>query len=287
MEKKWIESKWLKKNYEFDAQKDLIIEGGFGKIYKVKDLKTSQIMALKVATFSDEDSYEREKEEIPNMLSLDHENIIKLRNNNNDKLADDYWVIYMVFDYAKDGNLKQFLSTHPLTENGALDIALQLAKGLTYAHSKNVFHLDLVERNVLNFFPTFKLADWGSGKRKVDNKTNKIDPGKTKVAWSIYPPEFERDEDIKFSKVDVYAFGILLMNLLAKCLAAKLPGLIGLALSPNNELFEVNRKFFFDQIFLPKKLNFSMWEKLLPKMLTFTQQERLDMSAVLDLLQSD
>ena len=79
--------------------------------------------------------------------------------------------LYIIIDYAKYGNLKEFLRRHK-TEEDTLDVSIgaerlllysyQIALGMEYLHSKKVLHRDLAARNILvQDYDSIKIADFG------------------------------------------------------------------------------------------------------------------------------
>lgn len=110
-----VESRFHSDNYELIEK---IGEGGFGQIYKAKQLNTNQLVAIKFLTLSNEfDSAKRrryiERFERETLLCsrLQHPNVVRLL----DKGICDDGLLYAVFEYVDGKSLKQVL-----TESGAL-----------------------------------------------------------------------------------------------------------------------------------------------------------------------
>jgi len=113
-----------------------------------------------------------------------------------------------------DCNLFEFLRKTPVTDIGTkVKLAMDIAQGMEFVHSKKIIHRDLKSVNVLlNLVHpiTAKVCDFGLC-RVLDTEnimTNNVGT----VAW-IAPEVFESSK-IYSEKCDVYSFGIILYELL-------------------------------------------------------------------------
>lgn len=74
--------------------------------------------------------------------------------------------VYLVLEFARDGELYKYLKKQPeqrLSEAKSAKYLLQLVSALQYCHSKGVIHRDLKLENILlSADDQVKLADWGS-----------------------------------------------------------------------------------------------------------------------------
>ena len=144
-------------------------EGGFGKAYRVAPYKNRKLeFALKICPkkrISRQYMFNRELE-INKKVS--HPNIAKFYNHFEDQTNH-----YFVLEYAKYGNLYDFLSereehrtkTQPIfSEKEVACIAKQICGALSYCHKNNILHRDLKLENVLVFSAkplVVKLCDFG------------------------------------------------------------------------------------------------------------------------------
>jgi len=135
-------------------------EGTYGTVYKAKDKKTGDLLALKKIRLEDQ------AEGIPSTAIREIALLKQLRHNNIVKLYDVVHTerkLTLVFEYL-DQDLKKHLDT---CENG-LDPAqvksflYQLLDGIAYCHQHRVLHRDLKPQNLLiNMEGELKLADFG------------------------------------------------------------------------------------------------------------------------------
>src|SRR5215470_2157522 len=122
--------------------------GGMGLVYRALDLKLRRPVALKflppdlVHSESDKQRFLREAR---TASSLDHANVgvIHAIEETADGRA------FIVMAYYEGETLAQRLHRGPLSLAEAADIAIQMARGLTEAHSKTVIHRDIKPSNVI------------------------------------------------------------------------------------------------------------------------------------------
>ena len=91
------------------------------------------------------------RNEIKTQKKLNHSHIIRLY-----EAFEDEKNIYMVFEYAKNGTLKQYLNQKKkLKEKEAFVFVFQTCLALDYLHKKSIVHSDI---NVLQIFFDFLLS---------------------------------------------------------------------------------------------------------------------------------
>jgi serine/threonine protein kinase len=116
---------------------------------------------------------------------------------------------FLVTELAQ-GSLRDLMKSHP----GGMDlrqttqIAVQVAKGLEYLHSKRVCHRDLKPENIL-CFPggLVKIADFGGSKRMERASSN------TLVGTPLYRAPEIQSGSYSLS-VDIYSFSLIVVEML-------------------------------------------------------------------------
>lgn len=139
-----------------------IEEGTYGVVYRARDKKTDEIVALKRLKM------EKEKEgfpitslrEINTLLKAQHQNIVTVREivvgSNMDK-------IYIVMDYVEH-DLKSLMETmkQPFLVGEVKTLLLQLLKGVHHLHDNWIIHRDLKSSNLLlSHKGILKIGDFG------------------------------------------------------------------------------------------------------------------------------
>src|ERR1700681_2633075 len=135
--------------------------GGMGIVYKVRDLETGEIVALKILKpeiASDPDVQENFKRELCLARKITHKNVCRIHEFN--RLTG---TAYTSMEFVEGESLLSRLyrvGSLPLTE--ALEIARQICAGLREAHAQGIVHRDLKPANImLDRNGTVKIMDFG------------------------------------------------------------------------------------------------------------------------------
>lgn len=152
-------------------------EGGFSKVYRVKDLQTGEYYAAKVANFMlDEETKDSEEtlllfREVNLMSILNHPSILKFIGYYPTDFEDDPSPT-IITELSTNGSLQDIISLQNagLSPDGWDDTKkliniYGIASGMLYLHKNNVIHRDLKPENVLmdDFFHP-KISDFGLSK---------------------------------------------------------------------------------------------------------------------------
>jgi len=162
------------------------------------------MVALKVAT-GDWENIEELRREADIAAMLQHNNICELIG-----VAYDAECFCLAYEYCEGGSLLSLLSdTSRCYEY--LPIALDIANGMAYLHSRNVIHRDLKPSNILlNNNNRARIADFGMS---VANTGQELTAETGTYRWMA--PEVIRHESYS-SNADVYSFGVVLWQLVTR-----------------------------------------------------------------------
>jgi len=125
--------------------------GGMGEVYRARDTRLHRDVAIKIlpASFTaDPDRRARFEREAQVVAALNHPNILAVY-----ETDDIDGVPYIVTELLEGETVRERVERGPLPVRKAIDIAVQIARGLAAAHEKGVVHRDLKPENV------FLLAD--------------------------------------------------------------------------------------------------------------------------------
>ena len=135
--------------------------GGMGVVYRALDLRLDRVVApfnssTRVNTsVADKERFLREAR---TASSLDHPNIGVIHGV--EETADGRTFIIMAF--YEGASLAEHIRRGPLTEDQAIDIASQMARGLTEAHAHGIVHRDIKPSNVMvTASGLVKIVDFG------------------------------------------------------------------------------------------------------------------------------
>ncbi|KAL6070956.1 Serine/threonine-protein kinase HT1 [Balamuthia mandrillaris] len=130
--------------------------------------------------------------------------------------------VYLVMELARHGTVSDVLydSLHRVTQAYRLRVALDIARGMAFLHSKNVIHRDLKPENFLVFSldadaeAVVKIADLGVAKLKESEEKDMMTQGRGTPQY-MAPEIFDGSREYSFP-VDVYSFGLIMWELVTR-----------------------------------------------------------------------
>jgi dienelactone hydrolase/predicted Ser/Thr protein kinase len=185
--------------------------GGMGVVYKAEDTRLRRPVALKFLPpdlTRNEEARQRFEQEAQAASALDHPNICTIYEI--DSTDDDRLFIAMAFC---DGvTLKKRLQSGPLPMAEAVDVALQIARGLEKAHHAGIIHRDIKPANLMITDGLVKIVDFGIA--KLMDRTGPTRTGTTLGTVSYMSPE-QVNGDAVDHRTDLWALGVVLYEMLA------------------------------------------------------------------------
>jgi predicted Ser/Thr protein kinase len=191
---------------------ELVGSGGMSSVYRAHDRLLERTVALKVLheQFTRDDDYvERFRREARSVAQLAHPNIVKVIDRGEQDGRQ-----FIVFEYVDGMNLKELMTQEgPLSPREAIELALQVARGLSFAHDQGLVHRDVKPQNVLlDADGRAKVTDFGIAHAvDVDGMTI---TGTIMGTSNYIAPEQARGQPVD-EQTDVYSLGCVLYELLA------------------------------------------------------------------------
>ena len=134
--------------------------GGMGVVYRAHDLQLDRDVALKVltpGTLGDKSSRSRFRREALALARLNHPNIATVHEYGTHEGID-----FLVTEYIPGITLDTKLAAGPLPVSEALNLGIQIARGLKAAHEQGIIHRDLKPGNLrINANGQVKILDFG------------------------------------------------------------------------------------------------------------------------------
>ena len=197
-------------------------EGGFSKVYKVREKETGEIRGMKEVNKSKITNVNNFKTEIKILAMLDHPNILRLF-----EVIEDSKSFYLIMELCTGGELLSRMTNNHYKEKEAAKLMEQIVSAVVYCHEKGICHRDLKPQNILfcNESPDspIKIVDFGISKIYDPSLSSlKEDFGdaefkKKKMSTKAGTIHYLSPEVIKGSyteKCDVWSLGVILYILL-------------------------------------------------------------------------
>lgn len=198
--------------------------GTYGVVYKAKDRRTKEIVALKRVTMHHEvsDGFPitslREIQTLRELHVHNHPNVVKFLEVAVSKSRNG---VFLVFEYCEH-DLADLVDAHyslhrksPFRESEVKRLALQLLSALAFLHSRYIMHRDIKLSNVLyNHHGHLKLADFGLARKACFHPEGDINLTTQVVSLWYRPPEILLGCNYYDNGIDNYATGCVIAELL-------------------------------------------------------------------------
>ena len=186
-------------------------EGGMGVVYKAQDTKLDRFVALKFLPpylSQDEENKKRFLHEAKAASALDHPNICTIHEIN----ETDDGQMFIAMAFYKGETLKQKLARGPLTVTEAVNVAVQVATGLTAAHEKGIIHRDIKPANIIiTDDNVLKILDFGLA--KLTHQTGLTKSGVALGTITYMSPEQVEGEEVDH-RTDIWSLGVVSYEML-------------------------------------------------------------------------
>lgn len=196
----------------FRIQKRLGV-GGFGVAYKVFDSMGDVVRVIKLVIKDRLSVYERLKREYKTLTNIpDHPHVVKVIWA--DRLSDESQTPYIVFEYVDGLDVSDLIEAEALSLEDGIQIAREVAEGLSHLHKHGVYHQDIKPSNILWTDNGVRIIDFNVA---VSENDDNLAGGGTR---RYLPPDYDlSSEPSSADRIDrdLYAFGITLYECITGC----------------------------------------------------------------------
>jgi serine/threonine-protein kinase len=214
--------------------------GGMSTVYLARDQTLDRQVAVKVMhrEMSEQaDQLERFRQEARSVAKLSHPNVVSVID-----AGEDGGHPYIVFEYIEGETLKQRISRNGALEpQEAIAYAIEIARGLSVAHGRNMVHRDIKPQNILiDAEGRAKLTDFGISRQLEQD-------GMTATGRVLGTTDYVAPEQAMGHKVDprtdIYSLGVVLYEMLVGQVPFSADSQVGVAMKHvNEELPDVQRR---------------------------------------------
>ena len=213
----------LNKRYRLDA---LLGDGGMGTVYRASDLNLERQVAIKLmhSHFARQEEFRaRLVQEARTAAQLDHPSIVRVYDFGDSELG-----LFIAMEYVDGGSLRDHLRRLqrlqkflPLVQ--CLQIGIQMAEALDYAHRRKIIHRDVKPGNIIlkrlsrpdeAGAQPFRALLTDFGLVKLQEGTSLTQSGATVGTPTYMSPEQCEGRELD-GRSDLYSLGIVLYELVA------------------------------------------------------------------------
>ncbi len=214
--------------------------GGMSTVYLARDETLDRSVAVKVMhreMSEQEDQLQRFRQEARAVAKLTHPNVVAVID-----AGEDGGYPYIVFEYVKGETLKQRIGrVGALDTQEAIAYAIEVARGLSVAHSRKMVHRDIKPQNVLiDEEGRAKLTDFGISRQLEQDGVTAT--GRVLGTTDYVAPEQAMGKGVD-PRSDIYSLGVVLYEMLVGQVPFHADSQVGVAMKHvNEELPDVQRR---------------------------------------------
>src|SRR5262249_44999034 len=197
--------------------------GGMGTVYKAHDEKLDRLVALKLLTAESgarDDRRRRFLQEARAASALNHPHILTIYD-----IGESEGKPFIAMEYIQGETLRQKIAGRSLSLADTLDIASQVAEGLSKAHEHGIVHRDLKPENLMISRDGYaKILDFGLAKlisrdnpAPINSAEQTVLHVNTQAGTMLRTVHYMSAEQILGRKIeqrsDVFSFGIVLYEM--------------------------------------------------------------------------
>ncbi len=209
-------------------------DGGMSIVYKAEDLILERLVAVKVlrSEFSSDESFIRRfRREAEAVAGLSDPNIVSIYD-----IGEEEELHYIVMEFVDGLTLKTYIQQYaPIPSRDAIFILKQIATALQHAHEQGLVHRDIKPQNILiDDQDHVKITDFGIA-LAVSSATITFTNSIMGSAHYLSPEQAKGQKAT--AKSDIYAFGIVMYEMLTGHLPFPGDSPVTVALKHLNESF--------------------------------------------------
>ena len=189
----------------------LVDNGSFASVFRAKEVLTNRTVAIKTlpkSTYPDARIRYLLTELRAMGMHWGHPNIVSMYTV---EPGDDEYVAYIVMEYIDGSSLYQLMTEQSLSPHWAINITLDICRGLMAAHEHNIIHRDIKPQNVLLTSDLrAKISDFGVA--CILETASAYAETVTGTRKYMAPEQYEGNYDYR---ADLYSTGLILYEMLS------------------------------------------------------------------------
>jgi serine/threonine-protein kinase len=185
--------------------------GSMGVVYEAQDPTIGRIVAVKVLRqdrITTETFVKRFLKEAKVIGRLSHPNIVTIHD-----VGEDHGTVYIAMEYLEGTPLFDIIKDKHLETRELVDIGIQIAETLEYAHQKGVIHRDIKPSNII-VLPDNRIKITDFGIAHIDDPSSTI---QTQVGEVMGTPAYMSPEQVQGQPIDgrsdIFSLGVILYEM--------------------------------------------------------------------------
>ncbi len=186
-------------------------KGSMGVIYRAHDPQIDRAVALKVLRqdrVTSEDFIQRFFKEAKAIGRLSHPNIVTVFD-----VGQDQGTLYIAMEFLEGSPLDRVIQEKRLSLEEIVDIGVQVAEALDYAHGQGIIHRDIKPANIiLTASGQARITDFGIARIEDPSATQQTQAGEILGTPSYMSPEQVMSQRVD-GRSDLYSLGVIVYEL--------------------------------------------------------------------------
>ena len=206
--------------YHYDATRDLLGKGGFGRVYRAYDREEHEYVAIKMQSVDPDHPELRLRNEFEKVQQCRHRYIARYKECYTFSSIDGEKDV-AIMKYYKDGSLDALIKSKKLDLEARFVMLRQILEGIAFLHSHGIIHRDLKPQNILiaEYDGTYEplITDFGISKQLADGESSAVSNSILGGTYSYASPEQLKETTIR-KNTDLWSFGIIAYQMLTGAL---------------------------------------------------------------------
>ncbi len=186
-------------------------KGAMGVVYQAHDPQIDRMVALKVLRQDrvvDQEFVRRFVAEARAIGRLSHPNIVTVYD-----VGEDHGTIYIAMEFLEGRSLDMLIGEQAFSPEKIVDLGIQVAVALEYAHCQGIIHRDIKPGNII-ITPQghVKVTDFGIARIEGGSGQQMTQMGEILGTPIYMPPEQVAGQPVD-GRSDIYALGVVLYEL--------------------------------------------------------------------------
>ena len=206
--------------YHYDATRDLLGKGGFGRVYRAYDREEHEYVAIKMQSVDPDHPELRLRNEFEKVQQYRHRYIARYKECYTFSSIDGEKDV-AIMKYYKDGSLDALIKSKKLDLEVRFVMLRQILEGIAFLHSHGIIHRDLKPQNILiaEYDGTYEplITDFGISKQLADGESSAVSNSILGGTYSYASPEQLKETTIR-KNTDLWSFGVIAYQMLTGAL---------------------------------------------------------------------